>query len=989
MGKHFIRGYKALEEAYKSLRARDFYAVKESWENWPGCRIFCIVLLVLFSICLFSAILSFCSRWPELTRRKRLLGSSGILIGIFLLIMGTYFIHTSNPDNQLYDVPSLMEKDAANRNVGEQAIKGMRTAKRTAQTGFAWLAKFIKGKKPEDGLTEVERLLQNGSKQKPKNIKNLKAENISATDYKALREEADELEKTNPDSPLLAAIEAKLTEVPSKIVDEYAAMNSPVEPQMSNEEYTANLFRNRRRGATTEQAGPETTAPKDTTTPPTSGETGAGGKIGPATDATKDTNPADDMFGAFRDGNSGISGADDAGKSRNPFAGWAPELNNRFFTPMWDGTKAVVGPVWDGTKVTAQTAWKGVKKTPGAIKEHVWKPTTDLNKAMTDLRAERVTYEDFLSQMSQQRADVSKSKLPVAEKRMILLGIDRNIENATKAYNEKAKAFGEQYPMMGWTGLSNPSVVKTNGSKLQHIGETSSEGGKIRVPLTEEEFIRYSDKPGAKDLGNGKYALEFESNATPEYAQDYSIEGHPLKVFAKGPSETPESGLLYDRVRAYAEYQTKKLNDLEREKAIYTQLGNTEAAARTQQSIDSIKNSAPKDLEELEALWARIENADGRLLDTSKFRQENVFTGKHSVRSDLDPKDAQALLKFYRTPEAQLENLGGLLMEGNAFTPMGELVRDGKLVKKDYWFEPRFVTAEGKPIVMGIPKGSKAPNFKGTKYEGQKVNAVDDISRGWDGWLYDSAGNRLRGMDAMAVESNPFTRKYTPDAEGRILDDGTPFFMYKGRPMPRQGVSFYTNELKTNRNDKVLLNLHRAKYWMAENPGKTLTGLWLLNTAADAAFPEESKAVKEMAAAPVKSGLEKTKDMVFGSGAPKSDELASTEAPAPETPPPSSRELPPPSTGSFFDVPGNYIREQMTKWAPDIAKEPYATAVGGAGLGAAIGTGLGALSYFLPDSTLSEEEKKRKSLLRSMLSGGFAGMTAGGILGGIDDFRRA
>lgn len=86
----------------------------------------------------------------------------------------------------------------------------------------------------------------------------------------------------------------------------------------------------------------------------------------------------------------------------------------------------------------------------------------------------------------------------------------------------------------------------------------------------------------------------------------------------------------------------------------------------------------------------------------------------------------------------------------------------------------------------------------------------------------------------------------------------------------------------------------------------------------------------------------------------------------------------------------------VTNWLPESFKNisvndyPVGGSLFGALAGGALGAGFGGLNYILTDENeLSEEEKKKRSLARAMLSSAGIGAGIGGAIGGLDDWGRS
>lgn len=86
----------------------------------------------------------------------------------------------------------------------------------------------------------------------------------------------------------------------------------------------------------------------------------------------------------------------------------------------------------------------------------------------------------------------------------------------------------------------------------------------------------------------------------------------------------------------------------------------------------------------------------------------------------------------------------------------------------------------------------------------------------------------------------------------------------------------------------------------------------------------------------------------------------------------------------------------VTSWLPESFKNisvndyPVGGSLFGALAGGALGAGFGGLNYILTDENeLSEEEKKKRSLARAMLSSAGIGAGIGGAIGGLDDWGRS
>ena len=113
---------------------------------------------------------------------------------------------------------------------------------------------------------------------------------------------------------------------------------------------------------------------------------------------------------------------------------------------------------------------------------------------------------------------------------------------------------------------------------------------------------------------------------------------------------------------------------------------------------------------------------------------------------------------------------------------------------------------------------------------------------------------------------------------------------------------------------------------------------------------------------------------------------ATEDSPTEDSPTPESGGPPPSGSGGTI----------VTSWLPESFKNisvgdyPVGGSLFGAIAGGALGAGFGGLNYILTDENeLSEEEKKRRSLARAMLSSAGIGASIGGAIGGLDDWGRS
>lgn len=109
-----------------------------------------------------------------------------------------------------------------------------------------------------------------------------------------------------------------------------------------------------------------------------------------------------------------------------------------------------------------------------------------------------------------------------------------------------------------------------------------------------------------------------------------------------------------------------------------------------------------------------------------------------------------------------------------------------------------------------------------------------------------------------------------------------------------------------------------------------------------------------------------------------SPEASTSETEEPEAQPPQMSE-------------GNMVERFVPGWFNELKVNDYPVghSLFGALAGGALGAGIGGLNYILTDENeLSEEEKKKRSLARAMLSGTGIGAGIGGLAGGASDFTR-